>query len=289
MIRKLSGSTFTLLSGGTFYLILTIIWSLITLKINSFESQSGYFEIGALLQFKIILPAAIFMGRFLLFNKYRLGLSNPWIFPICLFWTGGSVFNKLAGAVNICYGLLIATDIIIWAFLIKETFETIRTVFRFWRLLPKVNYAMFVEIWAKLGNDLFKLGLWLTIIIGLAFFYLVSFFMVDALLYSYLLLTPLIVIGASLYWLIFNKLKTWVRGDLVAIDGELVEQLNWGQVRNDPDLPQRTAWFQYLILIRDYLKSLQRPVLLLKTFLLYMGCSGLILSLPYFFGRVIEV
>lgn len=289
MIRKLSHSNLTLVSGGLIYLLLTIVWVLVSLKINNIESQNGYFEIGALLQFKTILPAVVFGGRFLLFSKYRLGPANPWVFPLCLFLVGGSIFDKLLSATNIGYGLLIAADIIIWAFLIKETYETIRTIFSFWRSLPKVNYAMFVDIWAKLGNDLIKLGLWLTSLSGLAFFYLVSFFMVDALLYGYLLLTPLVVIGASLYLTIFSKIKTWVQGDLAIIDGELVGQLNWDQVKDDPDLSQRIAWFQYLTLIRNYLKDLEKPALLLKLFLLYLVCSGLILSLPYFFGRVIEV
>jgi len=256
---------------------------------NSIENQNGYFEIGALLQFKIILPAVVFGGRFLLFSKYRLGPSNPWVFPLSLFWAGGSVLGKLLSAANIDYGLLIAADIIIWAFLIKETSEIIRTIFSFWWSLPKVNYAMFVDIWTKLGNDLIKLGIWLTIILGLGFFYLVNFFMVDALLYSFLLLTPLVVIGTSLYLTIFSKIKTWVRGDLALINGELAGQLNWDQVKDDPDLPQKIAWFQYLTLIRNYLKDLEKPALLLKLFLLYLACSGLILSLPYFFGRVIEV
>lgn len=253
------------------------------------ESRSGYFEIGALLQFKIILPAVIFTGRFLFFNKYRVGPPNPWIFPLSLFLAGGSVFDKLFSAEKLSYGLLLTVDIIIWAFLIKEICETIRTIFRFWKSLPKVNYAMFIDIWTKLGNDLLKLGLWLTSLLGLVFFYLVSFFMVDALLYSYLLLTPLIAIGLSLYLLIYLKIRAWVRSDLTIINGELVEQLNWSQVKDDPNLPQKVAWFQYLTLIRNYLKDLEKPALLIGLLLLYIGCSGLILSLPYFLGRVIEV
>ncbi len=289
MIRKLSQANLTLLSRGIFYLALTIIWSLVSLKINSIESQSGYFEIRPLLQFKAILPAAIFGGRYLLFGRYRLGPSNPWIFPLSLFLAGGSVFDKLLSAANIGYVLMIAADMLIWAFLINETAETLRTVFRFWKSLPKVNYAMFIDIWAKLNNDLFKLSLWLTSLVGLTFFYLVSFFMVDALLYSYLLLTPLVATGASLYLLMYSKIKAWVNNDLTLIDAELAVQLDWDQVKGDPELPQRVAWFQYLSLIRNYLKDLEKPALLIRLFLLYLACSGLILCLPYFFGRVIEV
>ncbi len=289
MVGKLSQSTIKLLSIGSFYLVLTVIWSLVSLQINTFESQRGYFEIDALLKFKILFPAAVFMGRFIFFNKYRLSPANYWVFPISLFLVGWSDFEKLVNAANIYYCLLLAADITLWAIFIKDTIETVRAVFRFWKLLPKVNYAMFNDIWTKVGNDLFKLGIWLTALLGLIFFYLVSFFMVDALLYSYLLLIPLILIGASLYLLILGKIKAWVSDDLAVIDGELSEQLNLEKAKVDPDLAQKTVWIQYLTLIRTYLKDLERPVWLLRTFILYLGCSGFILCLPYFFGRVIEL
>ena len=288
MIRKLSQPSLKLLSVGTCYLVLMIIWSWVSFQTNSFESESGYFEISALLRFKIFLPVVVLTGRFL-FNQYRSGSPNPWIFPLNLFLVGWSVFDKLAKVVNLYYGLLIGADIIIWSFMISEIIETIGVVFRFWKRLPRVNYAMFNDIWSKLGNDLFKLGIWLTALLGLALFYLVSFFMIDALLYSRLLLIPLLIIGGTLYSLIISKMKAWVHIDLNEIETELGAQLNWRQVKGDPDLSAKTAWFQYLTLIRNYLKELQKPVLLLKPCLLYIACMAIILSLPYFLGRVIEL
>lgn len=288
MIRKLSRPSLKLLSVGTCYLILIIIWSWISFQTNRFESESGYFEINALIRFKIFFPIVVLMGR-LLFNQYRSGSPNPWAFPISLFLVGWSVFDKLAKVVNLDYGLLIGADIIIWSLMISEIIETSSAVFRFWIRLPKINYAMFRDIWSKLGNDLFKFGIWLTALLGLALFYLVSFFMIDALLYSRLLLIPLPVIGGLLYSLIFSKLKAWVAIDLNEVETELGAQLNWPQLKGDPDLSAKTVWFQYLTLIRDYLKDLQRPVLLLKPCLLYMVCMAIILGLPYFFGRVIEL
>ncbi len=280
---------FKLISSCIVYLLITIIWSLVTIKTNSYESQNGYFEINALLKFKILLPAVVYGGRFLLFAKYRLGRNNLWFFPLSLFLVGWSVFHKLTSTVDVGYSLLIITDSIIWAFIIKEIAETVRTIIIFWKDIPRINYAVFIEIWARIENDLIRLGIWLTILIGLCFYYLVSFFIVDALFYSYLLLTPLFGCGFLLYGLLFTKIKIWIGSDLAVIDGELVVQLDWRSVKDDPELPQRTAWFQYLTLIRNYLKELQRPVFLLKPLLFYIVFSVLILSLPYFLGRVIEV
>lgn len=288
MIRKLSQSSLKLLALGIGSLLITVIWMWISFQTNRFESESGYFEINALIRFKIFFPIVVLVGR-LLFNQYRSGPPNPWTFPLSLLLVGWSVFDKLAKAVNLDYGLLIGADIIIWSLMISEIIETSSAVFRFWKRLPKVNYAMFDDIWSKLSNDLFKLGIWLTALLGLIHFYLVSFFMIDALLYSRLLLIPLPVIGGSLYSLIFSKLKAWVAIDLNEIETELGAQLNWRQVKGDPDLSAKTAWFQHLTLIRNYLKDLQKPVLLLKPCLLYMVCMAIILGLPYFFGRVIEL
>lgn len=286
---KVSQAKLRILINVITYLLLTILWSIVTLKMNDYESQNGYFEINALMQFKILLPVVVFWGRCLLFNEYRLGRKNPLVFLLTLFSVVWSTFDKLIGETSVGYRLLIMADILVWAFLIKETLEALRGMIGYWIDLPKTNYAMINEIWAKIEKDLIKLGIWLTLLVGLSFFYLVSFFIVDALFYSYLFLIPLLGCGLFLYGLLHSKIKIWVRHDLVLIDSELVDQLNWEMAKDDPDLPQITAWFQYLTLIKNYLKQLQRPVLLLKLFLFYLGYSGLILSLPYFFGRVIEV
>lgn len=288
MIRKLSRSSLKLLVIGSCYLLVTLAWIWISLQIKGFERESGYFELNALLKFKILLSASVLAGR-LLFNQYRLSPPHPGIIPFSLFLVGWSVFDKLASAVNLYYALLIGADIIVWSLLISEIAETMTAVFRFWKRLPKVSYAMFSDIWSKLSNDLLKLGIWLTALLGLTFYYLVNFFMIDALLYSRLLIIPLILIGTALYSLIFSKIKAWVDSDLFEIDNQLNAVIDWRQLKGDPELSQKTAWFQYLILIRNYLKDLQKPVMLVKPCLLYILCTVLILNLPYFFGRVIEL
>lgn len=289
MKLELSRANLRLLSNVIFYLLATIIWSLVTLKMNSYESQNGYFEVNALMQFKILLPVVVFWGRSLLFNEYRQGRRNLLNFALALFLVGWSVFDKLSGIKNLSYGLVVGVDIIIWAFLIRETFETISEIISYWRDLPKTNYALINAIWAKIEKDLIRLGIWLTCLIGLAFFYLVSFFIVDALFYSYLLLIPLFGSALFIYSLLSSKVKSWVKGDLALIDSELAEQLDWNKALEDPELPQRIAWFQYLTLIRNYLNQIQQPALLVKSFFFYIVYGGLILSLPYLFERVIEV
>lgn len=289
MARKLSQSYLRMLLKVILHLLLILVWSFISLKINSYESQNGYFEIKALLQFKILLPVVVFGGRYLFFDKYRLARQNPWFLPLSLFIAGWSVFEKLYKITNTGYALSIIADSIIWAYMLKEILETIRTLMVFWKDIPKVNYAILLDIWGSMENDLIKLGTWLTILIGLAFFYLVNFFIVDALFYSYLLIIPLLGIGLYIYVLLFAKIKTWIRSDLAVINEELAEQLSLKTDQDDPELSQKTIWFQYLTLLRNYLNDLQRPAIMLKLFLFYLAFSGLILSLPYLLGRVIEV
>ncbi|NLY74917.1 MAG: hypothetical protein GX075_06400 [Firmicutes bacterium] len=287
MLRKRFNRT--QFSGGVFYLLLAAVWVLVSLKMILLESQSAYLESGPLLQFKILLPAVVYGGRFLLFFKYRGRSAGPWLFPACLAAVVVSVCDKFAMIGNLFHGLLVVLDILIWAFLINDILELIYALFYYWRTLPKVNYAMVGEIWDQLRADLFRLGIWLTSLMGLTFYYLVGFFMVDAVVYSYLLLTPLLISGTALYWLTYSKIQAWVRSDLAEIDAELTARFDWKQVKDDPELPQLTKWLEYLLLIRNYLNLFQRPVFLIKSLLLYSGCSALILSLPYFFGRVIEV
>jgi phosphate starvation-inducible membrane PsiE len=168
---NLSRVNLRLLSNAMIYLLVTILWSLVTLKMNSYESQSGYFQINPLMQFKIILPAVVFWGRRLLFNEYRQGRRNPLVFLLALFLVGWSVFNKLINIEDLSYGLLVAADIITWVFLIRETVETIREIVSYWKDLPRINYALVNEIWTKIEKDLIRFGIWLTSLIGLSFFY----------------------------------------------------------------------------------------------------------------------
>ena len=288
MSGKLSQSTLKLCAIGTLSLIIALIWPWISLQTNSFEGLSGYFDIKALFKFKILFPAAAFMGH-LFFAQYRTRPTNPWIFPLSIFIVGWSVFDKLVKASNFQYSLLIGADILIWSLVVSDLFQTLTAIFGYWEGFEKVNYAVISEIWSKLSDDLFKLGIWLTVLLGLTFYYLVSFFLVDAIFYSYILSMPLLVIGTALYLLIFKKINTWIQDDLMVIDGELSYHLDWEQVKDDPELPQKTIWVQYLSLIRNYLKGLQQPVILLKSFLLYILGAVFILCLPYFFGRVVEL
>lgn len=271
--------------AGGYFLLLGLLWGFISSGLYFFEGSRSYFEIKAVWQFKIILVAVAFLGRYLLFSRYRDLKLMKWLF-IVLFL----VFTVMVCTIKSYwfYRLLKVADALAWVLLITVCAETIGALFYSWINL-KISIAELPGLWNRLWQELTALGIFLTLLAGLAYYYLISFYLVDSLAYSYLLAVLVALTGAGLFLMMFSKVNAFLRRKLIDLDRELYPYMEWDLVSEDPGLARKLLALEYLVLIRETVVKMCRPSIPLKVVGGYAACVGFILYLPYLFGLVIEV
>jgi hypothetical protein len=271
-------------------LALILIWGLISIGLYCYEGSRSYFEIKNVLLFKIILVAVIFLGRYLLFTKHRRYKGLKWLFGVVfLIAIGIQADGVLRTQLKWIYLLLKICDAFVWTIFITLLLEVFGALFRFWNRIEKVSAAKMEHIWQVFQQETIALGILLTFLMGLIYYYLTSFYLIDALFYSYLLLLPVLVTGLGLYATIRAKFQGWLRQDLSLLDQEIDTYLQWQQFKVEPEISQKILWLQYLTNIRSYLLQVRRLLFPWKIFSSYLVFSAFILILPYIFGVVIEV
>jgi hypothetical protein len=271
------------------YLALTLSWALISIGLYGFEGNRSYFEIKAVLLFKIIFAAVIFLGRQLLFTKYRRQKWLGWLFAIFFMVTLGTQGESVLKAqLNWIYILLKIGDALVWGIFMAVFIESLGALFGFWRQTKKISVSFWGEFWQVAGQDIFSLGIWLTLLAGLGYYYVTSFYLIDTLFYSYLLLAPVLVMGLGLYIIIRTKVNSWFHEDINLLDQEIDTYLQW-QSFEEPQFTQKLPRLEYLTLIRSYLIYKSNLKIPWKVWGGYLLFTVFILALPYIFGLVIEV
>jgi hypothetical protein len=271
-------------------LALTLIWVLISMGLYCLEGSRSYFEIKAVLLFKIIFTAVIFLGRYLLFAKHRRRELLKWLFCVVfLVAIGIQAEGILKTQPNWIYLLLKICDALVWAICITSLVEVLGGLFRFWNRFEKVSAAKMEQFWLVFKEEIIALGILLTLLAGLIYYYLTSFYLVDTLFYSYLLLVPVLVAGLGLYATIRAKVQGWLCQDISLLDQEIDTYLQWQHIQVEPEINQKILWLEYLTIIRRYLVQIRRPRFSLKIWSSYLIFSAFILILPYVFGLVVEV
>ena len=76
----------------------TLVWAFISIGLYAIEGNKSYFVIQAVLCFKIILAAVIFLSRYLLFAQYRHEKWLRWLLGICFFVALGGQCPELLKA-----------------------------------------------------------------------------------------------------------------------------------------------------------------------------------------------
>ena len=166
--------------------------------------------------------------------------------------------------------------------------EVMGSLFIYWNRIYTINVDIVRELWQKAWQTIFYLGIWLTLIIGLIYFYLVNFFIIDTVTYSYFFAILLAVTGISLYATVQSKVNEWVNRENRQIDLKMTVYLNWQEL-SQAELEQNISFVQYLLMLRDYYLGFKKPVISMRTILLYLCFEGAILILPYIIGVVVEV
>jgi hypothetical protein len=271
-------------------LSLTIIWALISGGLYFFEGNRSYFEINTVLQFKIIFAAVIFLGRYLLFAKHRQYKWFKWILIVAVLITVGSQGDHLIKTpLNLIYFLLKVCDSLVWGIFITVLLETLGALFLFWNHISKVPVSQLEQLWRLAWQEIIALGILLTLLAGLIYYYLTSFYLVDTIFYSYILLIPVSAAGLRLYLTIRIRINNWLRQDLSSLDQEIDTCLQWQHFKTEPEFYQKLCWLEYLTLIRSHLVQTSRLRVSWKTLGCYLTFSVLIIILPYLFGLAIEV
>jgi len=271
-----------------FYLGLALLWMVISFGLNHFANTGEQFTIRAIFQAKLILIAIVFTGRYLLFPQYRQRLIFKYSFILAFFTLCGFTAPRPAELFKWGYLLLLTADVIIWSLLLAAMFEISYRLFEFWGRIPRTGFDNYSVIWRKFWEEALYFGFWVTSAACFAYYYSVSFLVVDPILYSYLLLIVTALSWVTFFTVFFSRIRGWVDAAVGEIDREIEPYLKWREFETEA---VAAFWprLNYLLKLRDYLVEFKQPVFSLKTVIFYLGFSGFILLLPYFFAAVIEV
>lgn len=252
--------------------------------------EKGYstFEFQTMLQAKTLLIAIAYTGRYLLFPQYRFGRWRKWFYGASIFLVFGMNLYKLVDNFDWLYLFWLTGDGFLWAMIPAAVIEVMGSLFIYWNRIYTINVDIVRELWQKAWQTIFYLGIWLTLIIGLIYFYLVNFFIIDTVTYSYFFAILLAVTGISLYATVQSKVNEWVNRENRQIDLKMTVYLNWQEL-SQAELEQNISFVQYLLMLRDYYLGFKKPVISMRTILLYLCFEGAILILPYIIGVVVEV
>jgi hypothetical protein len=268
----------------------TLIWVLISMGLYACEEPKSYFDIQSILGFKIIFVAVIFLGRYLLFPQYRRQTCfGRFLFLGILIALCAQSSDIVKAGTNGLYILLKVVDAFVWGLFVALFFENMEGLFSFWRHSQKKNVSLFNPLLETLRQDTISLGIMLTLLAGLLYYYLTSFYLLDTLFYNYLILALVLVTGLGFYFLVQIKLNRWVKQDIGLIDQEIDNYLEWQQFKQDSGLNQKIVWLEYLTIIRNYLTQKGRPKFPWQIWGSYLLFSCFILVLPYIFGLAIQV
>jgi hypothetical protein len=277
--------------GVILYLSLAVIWSFLSCGSYGSGNQLNYLDLRIVLFCKSGLIAIVYLGRYLLFREARIPGFFKWAAGFFLVIVLGIQFS-----INSFHGLnllLILMDGLIFSIFLAHLAEIISSVFRFWRRLPEFEPYVSYQYWNRLWMETAKLGLLVTLLMILAYIYIVNFLLVDTVLYSYLLTVPVLGTGAGLFGLFFNKVRGRREAEIRAIDRELTPYIDWQRYKPDGGLDLKEqgvlAWVQYLRIIREYLRQMKRPLISWWVVIVYLLFGGVVLCLPYLFNVVVEV
>lgn len=263
---------------------------LISIGLYNSEGSGSYFEIKAILIFKILLTALIFGARYLLFIKYRWSRWLEWLFGITfLIAIGGQGIYVVKAGFQWSYVLLKILDAAVWGLFTAILLEPLLALFRHWYYLKKIDICQLGQLWKSVWLDIIEVGILMTLLAGLSYYYLTSFYLLDTFFYSYLLLAPLFLGGLGLYSIVQYKVNCWVGQEIDQLDQELGDCIQWQCYRDESDLNPKLISLQYLTIIRNYIVEIGRPRFPWKTGGIYLLFTGFILALPYIFGFAVEV
>ncbi|HEY8464322.1 MAG TPA: hypothetical protein VIM29_09935 [Bacillota bacterium] len=275
---------------GMVFLGITLSWVLVSFSLSMME-QAGcvLFELLPIVQCKVLVVAIVFAGRYFLFPQYRLEGKSRWICGLLFLILGGAAMIRVEKMFQWLYCGLVVTDTFLWALVFTMMIETGGALFAYWaNAFATAEPGMITGCWQGLWSDAIKLGIWLTFLAGLAFFYLVSFYWLDVIFYSRFLVILFLIIEFSLLGIGYWRSQQKFSSKLALIDCELNLLLKWRNLESG-ELQGLLPRLHYLLLTREVLSRLSRPVLPLSALIMGLSCGGFLYYLPDLIGIVIKV
>jgi hypothetical protein len=274
---------------GVCYSGLALLWIGVSIGLKAMEHTGCVFGLTAIIECKVLAVVLVWIGRFWLFPRGRL---HPWAKGWCLLGgllLAGSGVIRVAQQFTGGYLMLAGTDTLLWAFLLTNLLETVAAVYyRCWSMTaPRPAYLR--EQWGLFWAESLKLGLWLALLLGLLFFYLVSFYRFAV--YSYSQMMTVFWIGVELF---FYGIAAWrltggVRAEIVLLEREIAGYLGWRCEAAAELISQRLPELQYLLLSRNYLVTLKQPVISGWAMVSHLILAGCLLGLPRLIGIVTKL
>jgi hypothetical protein len=281
---------------GLGYAGLALLWIMISSGLAGMAPTGCVYNLNCLVESKTCLAALVFAGRQLLFPRDRHSSVVRWGGGLlAIFWVGAGVLRVLS---VFTWGRLFLTlaDALLWTVWLTAGAEVLVALYCRWFLTPSPRYTELTARWELFWSDSLKLGLWLAMLLGLTFFYLVSFYYVDLGFYSRVLTGVWIGAESFFFGVAYLRLAGGIWTEIFRLDQDLAADLEWAATLDWPDgsndgavIPQRLMTLQYRLLSRNYLAGRRGPLLSVRALVAHLAMVGLLLYLPQLVGIVIEV
>lgn len=284
------------------WLCLAVIWSFLSLKTEG--ERFNILELRIMILCQTGLIALGFISRYHLFPNIRSPIFFKWATGLFLLVFLGLKISPImprmlnipgpVGTSPFSWGEMpfVCMEGLIVSLLAAWLAEVVFGVYRNWSRLPRFEPGVSDQFWDHLWMDILKIGLLMTLLMILGYIYIIHFLLVDTVRYGYLITVPVLLSGVGLLLIFVKKNHDWRANEIRAIDHKLAPYLNWQQyvAENEFQFTERGVlpWVQYLLIIRDYLRRMQRPYIRWWVVTVYLLFCGIMVNLPHWFRVVIE-
>lgn len=269
---------------------LILLWIGVSLGLSQLEQTGRVFDLAAVLQCKTLAVVLLFIGRCLLFPHYRQTGSVRWIFRVLALGIGAGGILKVPGqGLGWGYAALAAADVLLWAGVLALLFETVAALYNHW-------YAAFraedpgeaILLWRSFWRDSLQFGIWLSLLFTLCFYYMINFYRLDVVFYSWFFMMLLVLAQLGFWGMSYWQYSRRMRSELAQMDQQLYAYLQWRDLEANLFLEELPRYY-YLFLTREVLVRRLWPILSYPVLLTWCACAVFLLSLPQLIGIVIKV
>ncbi len=268
--------------------LLMLVW--VALAFLEVDTTSSVLLV-PLINSRFFLGTTVFIGNFLFFPRIEEVQVSRKLQTICFVGILGIVlFPVNPQLVNWQYLLLGIINALIVVFYLTFIWRLLKGVFEKWFALAQKETVIgeLAGYWREWTKDALKLGLWGFFLLSNAYYYLVNFYLIDPIFYSWLLLIPLLVLIITFYYIWKKQVVCQLQAPRSKIEKYLGQHLQLEEL-GPGQLESSYLEFNYYTALFRYLKKLTFPIYLYGLLIYYLLlCSGL-LWLPEFFQLVVEV
>jgi hypothetical protein len=272
------------------YAAICVLWIAVSAGLNAAERSGPIFGLTAVLLSKVMFFVIVVAGRLYLFPHYHVECGRNLLFSLVVLILCGSGIPRVWKAFSWYYLLLVIADTTVWGFYLTLLVEPLYALGVHWSGVRPENYPELnmLGLWRWFWTDLLYLGIWIMMLLGLAFYYLVNFYVMDVIFYSQILAGILAGCGLFLFTVASARINGWLREEMGLLDQKIGVYLDWRNVdvrMAATDLPV----YRYLLLTREYLEHLKKNPVFPGTVAFYLFGVLFLLSLPLWVGNVIKV